>query len=315
VFCCHIKHASNIKQRHNIIRMFTFAGSSFFRHRQTQVSAAAVALSVVHYYLSWANSSDDIGRRPHYYSQSDAASSDGSSSTSDSTDVYEKEVLFENQCLKRQLYQPKVPYPAWDYNWDGNELPETSLEGNQKGLHKEVPGKTRHIILVRHGQYDETFSEDNKRILTPLGRLQAIQTGKRLRELMEGSQAFPKEQFRGPCPVVSIRVSDMARAKETAQLIASEMGVSVSPPDPDLNEALPAPMIPIRPDIRGATEEIDAHQGRIERAFQRYFYRDMRAPSSSIEKDEAETKSDDDDEEEKHEFEIIVCHGKSYLSC
>jgi hypothetical protein len=89
--------------------------------------------------------------------------------------------LFENQCLKRQLHQPKVPYPAWDYNWDDKAIPgKTDLEGHKSGKARKVKGKTRHIILVRHGQYDETFKEDEKRRLTPLGRLQAKKTGQRL---------------------------------------------------------------------------------------------------------------------------------------
>jgi hypothetical protein len=96
--------------------------------------------------------------------------------------------LFENQCLKRQLHQPKVPYPAWDYNWDDKAIPgKTDLEGHKSGKARKVKGKTRHIILVRHGQYDETFKEDEKRRLTPLGRLQATKTGKRLGKSIKSS--------------------------------------------------------------------------------------------------------------------------------
>jgi hypothetical protein len=97
--------------------------------------------------------------------------------------------MFENQCLKRQLHQPKVPYPAWDYNWDDKAIPgKTDFEGHKTGEARKVKGKTRHIILVRHGQYDETFEEDEKRRLTPLGRLQAAKTGKRLGKSVNFSQ-------------------------------------------------------------------------------------------------------------------------------
>lgn len=34
---------------------------------------------------------------------------------------------------------------------------------------KPRSGPSRHLILIRHGQYDETHREDEKRILTPLG--------------------------------------------------------------------------------------------------------------------------------------------------
>lgn len=97
----------------------------------------------------------------------------------------------------------------------------------------------------------------------------------------------------------------MTRARETAELIAKELPNTflVDEPDPLLNEALPAPMIPIRPDIEGADEEIDANHDRIEQAFQKYIYR-------------ADAVGEDDDENED-EFEIIVCHGNviRYFFC
>ena len=79
------------------------------------------------------------------------------------------------------MFQPKLPYPAWNYNWDGRMVPgKTDLDGHKTGEAKTVKGKTRHIILVRHGQYVETSSDDESRKLTKLGRLQATKTGKRL---------------------------------------------------------------------------------------------------------------------------------------
>jgi serine/threonine-protein phosphatase PGAM5 len=213
------------------------------------------------------------------------------------------------------MHQPKFPYPAWDYNWDGRMTPSTSLESHRKGLARNVRGKTRHIILVRHGQYDESSKDDEHRKLTPLGRLQATKTGQRLAEWTKGSSNFDDPSFHGPCPIKAIRVSNMTRAKETAQLIAKELGggFKVEKPDPLLNEALPAPMIPIRPDISGAEEEIDENRDRIEEAFRKYFYRrtDNEHPSTSDEDGESSS------EEEEDEFEIIVCHGNviRYLFC
>ncbi|KAL3945801.1 MAG: hypothetical protein SGBAC_000073 [Bacillariaceae sp.] len=213
--------------------------------------------------------------------------------------------LFQNQCLERQMHKPKLPYPAWDYNWDGKVIDGTTdLEGHRSGKARKQMGKTRHVILVRHGQYDETFPEDEKRKLTALGRRQASKTGKRLATWAEGTDTFAKSCFNGPCLMVTkVRVSNMTRAKETAELIAKELpsSIVVDEPDPLLNEALPAPMIPIRPDIKGAEEEIDAHRDRIEEAFQKYIYR---------------TDVDDDDDEDD-EFEIIVCHGNviRYFFC
>ena len=153
---------------------------------------------------------------------------------------------------------------------------------------------------MRHGQYDESSEKDEERILTPLGRLQAIRTGKRLREMMNGSQAFAPSRFRGPCPISAIHVSGMTRARETAELIAAELGLKVQEPDPDLNEAIPAPIVPVRHDLVRTTEEIDQHHERIERAFQRYIYR-SKPKQGNI--------SPDDKDEPQDEFEIIVCHG------
>ena len=83
------------------------------------------------------------------------------------------------------------------------------------------------------------MQEDEKRILTPLGRQQAELTGKRLGKLIRGVN----EQF-GPCRVKIIRVSNLARAKETADIIYENMDVSDvksevlvrADPDPLLNE-------------------------------------------------------------------------------
>jgi hypothetical protein len=147
--------------------------------------------------------------------------------------------LVEGQVLRRQLFQPKLPYPLWDYNWDGKVTDDTDLPGQLEGR-GDVYGTVRHIILIRHGQYDETVggtdgdSKDKYRVLTPLGRLQAEQVGKRLAILQRGIN----DQF-GPCPIQIIRSSNMTRAKETAKIISQQLeGVQLAKPDPRLNEAL-----------------------------------------------------------------------------
>lgn len=271
--------------------------SSFLLRGGAQRCTALAALSAIHLLNQERQESHGI-----FASQAEASAKSkrrGKVATKDN------EKLFENQCLERQMYKPRLPYPAWDYDWDGRETEETSLEGVRKGRHKRVQGKTRHLILVRHGQYDETHKEDDLRKLTPLGRLQAIRTGKRLQEIVEGSEVFAKKKFRGKCFLRGIHVSGMTRARETAELIARELGREVNTPDPDLNEALPAPMIPIRPDIQEAIEEIDEHHDRIERAFRRYFWRDQKGDNSIVLEGATENSEDCEDE-----FEIIVCHGE-----
>lgn len=134
----------------------------------------------------------------------------------------------------RQLWQPKLEYPLWDKNWDGRQPASTGdPEEDRRVLrHMRKTGVTRHIILIRHGQYDETYKEDEKRVLTPLGREQAHLTGKRLAEMMQGAEG----NF-GPCNIKSVKVSGLARARETAEIIAEHLpGVEVEEPDPMINE-------------------------------------------------------------------------------
>jgi serine/threonine-protein phosphatase PGAM5 len=213
---------------------------------------------------------------------------------SDDLSIFKKS---QNQCLKRQLFQPKLPYPAWDYNWDGRMTEESTLEASRQQV--LVGGKTRHVILVRHGQYDETSKEDALRKLTPLGRLQAERTGARLARMAQGANSFDDSEFNGPCVIQALRSSSMTRARETAEIIAKHLRMRLEAPDPLLNEALPSPMIPIRPDIEGAVEEVDANHDRIEEGFQKYIYRGEQG------------------KEEADEFEIIVCHGNviRYMFC
>jgi serine/threonine-protein phosphatase PGAM5 len=131
---------------------------------------------------------------------------------------------YEGQCLHRQLYQPCVPYPNWDYNWDGRMRDDSTLEylSTEQGLKRsKSAGKTRHLLLIRHGQYDETSKDDDERHLTPLGRRQAELTGRRLSSLAAGGLRGAETRFTRPCSFKAIHQSDMTRAKETAAIIAS----------------------------------------------------------------------------------------------
>lgn len=200
--------------------------------------------------------------------------------------------MFQGQCLKRQLYHPNVPYPAWDYNWDGRMKANTTYQALSTEKTANVKGITRHIILIRHGQYNETHRQDEKRTLTKLGRVQAELTGRRLAQMMQG---VGNGKTFGPCRISAIYSSDMTRAKETAEIIATYLpGVPLLEPDPMLNEALPAPIIPVRPEI-DATREIDENAERVEAAFSKYIYRADTTTTTT--------------EKEQHEFTVIVCHG------
>jgi serine/threonine-protein phosphatase PGAM5 len=113
------------------------------------------------------------------------------------------------------------PQTRWDDNWDWRAAGsivkplkdgasvEKENEYNEK-LEKVRSKAARHIILIRHGQYEIEQLEDKDRVLTRLGREQAKKTGDRLKEL----------QF----PITNMVVSTMTRAQETASIILSQLG-------------------------------------------------------------------------------------------
>lgn len=168
--------------------------------------------------------------------------------------------------------------------------------------------------------------------MTPLGREQAALTGKRLGQLIRGVN----EEF-GPCKVKVLRVSDLARAKETADIIYDNMELDKSDgemvekadPDPLLNEGRPCHHIPggrARPSV---VEKTDEHHPRIEEAFNKYFHRapipempESKEKESIIATTSTDESNHDGNEQKlvadpKHEFEIIVCHANviRYFFC
>ena len=212
---------------------------------------------------------------------------------------------------RRQLWRPQVPYPLWTKNWDGHEPPSTGDKelDKQHMRHIRKNGVTRHIILIRHGQYDESEKEDELRKLTPLGKEQAALTGQRLAEMVAGAQ----DDF-GPCNIQHLRVSNMTRAKETADIIASYLpNVPFGDPDPQLNEGRPCHHIPGVKASKRTIELTDENHPRIEAAFRKYFYREP----MTLTEEQLKESSELDDTGEKHEFEVIVCHANviRYFLC
>ena len=106
------------------------------------------------------------------------------------------------------FFQPRIPYPHWDDDWDRRKALAVSRKKSLAETdHYQTPPK-RHLILIRHGQYVEVKGDTN-RILTPKGRLQAKETGKRLARMIANDGLNVK----------AVRVSTMTRAKETADII------------------------------------------------------------------------------------------------
>ena len=187
---------------------------------------------------------------------------------------------------------------------------------------------TRHIILVRHGQYDEQralskrlhavdpdgfgrpgdpLSEelDAARVLTPRGRIQAEKVGDRLAAMLKPALTTPGREAH-----VRIHVSTLARAKETAAIIASRLPAHVRQPDPNLAEGDPAHTVPFQ--ARGGVEHLVKHgkavwldSARIEAAFRSLFYRGLPAkkkPPGSV------PPALGDPGLPRHEYEVVVCH-------
>eukprot|EP00592_Proboscia_alata_P006219 CAMPEP_0194356400 /NCGR_PEP_ID=MMETSP0174-20130528/4061_1 /TAXON_ID=216777 /ORGANISM="Proboscia alata, Strain PI-D3" /LENGTH=343 /DNA_ID=CAMNT_0039125977 /DNA_START=351 /DNA_END=1382 /DNA_ORIENTATION=- len=246
------------------------------------------------------------------------------------------EEWYYNLFPKRQLYEPRVPYPLWDNDWDHRKPISTGDANLDREHQRDVRkrGVTKHLILIRHGQYDETDKNDEKRILTALGRHQAEMTGKRLARMIAGVN----EKF-GPCNVTKIRVSNLTRAKETADIIARQLppsikndsndivlvdGIERMDPDPNLNEGRPAHTIPGGKASSSIIEKMDECHPNAERAFENYFHRADPPPQQNNNDEEliasttiTTTIDSNKEQSQQHEFEIIVGHANiiRYFFC
>jgi serine/threonine-protein phosphatase PGAM5 len=258
------------------------------------------------------------------------AASDASEENLDVGSQESGEELFYDECWKRQVATPRFPYPAWDYNWDGRAA---RTQKDQDGLAEQTGTSTiRHILLIRHGQYEQGHASDHERVLTPLGRRQAEYTGQRLAKMMKSfssGQIHPGQDTTdraGPIFVKAIHVSGMKRAQETADIIvahlnshliteSSEASNSLSsfkiikmPPDPLLNETIPSPVVPRRADLGSVDlvgRQVELTGDRVEKAFLKYIHRSMDIDKRVTCKNE----TDESVQTVKHEFEVIVGHG------
>ncbi|XP_073976389.1 serine/threonine-protein phosphatase PGAM5, mitochondrial-like isoform X2 [Rhodnius prolixus] len=167
----------------------------------------------------------------------------------------------------------------WDYNWDKRDCTRRKDDNSRDDKSRCI----RHIILIRHGQYNLSGETDQERCLTELGKSQAILTGKRLKELN--------------LPYTKLVHSTMCRAIETAKLIHAFIP-DVPTKDCKLLEE-GAPIIP-EPPVGHVKSPHHFHQDgpRIEAAFRKFFYR-------------AESKQEYDT------YDIIVCHANviRYFVC
>ncbi|CAG9770326.1 unnamed protein product [Ceutorhynchus assimilis] len=190
-------------------------------------------------------------------------------------------------------YEPS-PCARWDENWDQRapqfiknkktKCAQRNDENNNEDIEKYTPKAVRHVILIRHGQYNLEGQTDEERFLTKLGRLQAEYTGKRLAEL--------------GLPYCDMVKSTMTRAQETGSIISTHIpNVPVTHCDL-LREGAPIPPEPPMGSYRPARYKFYEDGARIEAAFRKYFHR-------------ADPKQKEDS------YHIIVCHANviRYLVC
>lgn len=144
----------------------------------------------------------------------------------------------------------------WIHDWDRREFQTVKVNSEKAGGDAAA---LRHIVLVRHGEYNSTPDGNH---LTELGRRQAYRTGQRLNEM----------------GIVwdHVVVSTMTRAQETAMIILKQINF-----DPLkmkrcelMPEGTPCPADP--PQNRSAASVAHSFRRdgpRIEAAFRRYFFR------------------------------------------
>ncbi|KAI6228383.1 Serine/threonine-protein phosphatase Pgam5, mitochondrial [Aphelenchoides besseyi] len=182
------------------------------------------------------------------------------------------------------------PRRAWDYNWDFRD-PLCVVEADaynkadeatrKKLLEEAKPTATRHIFLIRHGQY---HLESETKHLTDLGREQARLLGKRI--------AMDEKKFD------NVIFSTMTRATETANIMMEQMAPIQSKSDSLLEEG--APYIPEPPvhHWRPQYKKFATDSARIEAAFRRYIHR--ASPR-----------------QQKDSYELVVCHANviRYFIC
>ncbi|XP_054168278.1 serine/threonine-protein phosphatase PGAM5, mitochondrial-like isoform X2 [Oppia nitens] len=184
----------------------------------------------------------------------------------------------------------------WDNNWDKRDpfslvkpisgsfrVSEKDENNYNEKLEKAKAVATRHLILIRHGQYNLSGETDNLRKLTPLGRDQAYHVGIRLKDLA--------------LPYTRIIQSTMTRATETAQIISQHLPNIPVDSCNFIREG--SPIQPDPPVHHWRPEQKFFEDGaRIEAAFRKYFHRA-------------------DPQQKKDSYEIMVCHANviRYFVC
>ncbi|XP_020894586.1 serine/threonine-protein phosphatase PGAM5, mitochondrial isoform X2 [Exaiptasia diaphana] len=160
------------------------------------------------------------------------------------------------------MFRPS--FSQWDDNWDMCETTSRSkkksklTEDNVDNEPDIKPTAKRHLVFIRHAQYKDNEELDEKRILTELGRIQADITGQRLKDLNK--------------PFTKIIVSDLVRAKETAEIIFKHLPDVPRESCSLLREGAPIPPEPPSSNWR-PEQKFFQDSARIEAAFRKHVHR------------------------------------------
>ena len=146
--------------------------------------------------------------------------------------------LNNNNNKRKVLFAPELTNNnnnvlKWDSNWD-HRRPEKlvkpittknpsqeQIDEREEKVSKCVAKVTKNLILVRHGQYVNAETDDD-RVLTDLGKKQARMTGIRLKGLLQKLKNDSNKEVR-----VKLIKSTMTRATETADIILEEIAEDV----------------------------------------------------------------------------------------
>lgn len=208
---------------------------------------------------------------------------------------------------------------TWNPDWDGRAPPN--------GEKMKAVGAIRHLLFVRHGQYDLDTEEHG---LTELGRRQSEKLAQRL--VIE--RLTPKKDRYGEIQVqyAGIWVSNVTRAIQTAQILAAHLSdVPLKEPDPLLAEGKPTQPHPSSSPSR--LSDLWEDSVRMEAGFRKYVHREVDykrladkekrrkkkekelgdgfVPSNdgaTIPEPKAEDAATSQPKEPEHVYEIYVCH-------
>lgn len=169
----------------------------------------------------------------------------------------------------------------WDPNWDKRDYQKIA---NKENCDITRPKATRHILLIRHGQYNMAGDGDEEKYLTALGQEQAKLTGERLSSM--------------GLKLTSITESTMTRAKETSAIIQKNFPSTPVITTDLLREGAPFPPQPSSTNWTPSEKTFFADGARIESAFRKFIHR-----------------ADVDQTEDS--VEVIVCHANviRYFVC